>query len=119
MVKTWHTGSRQYTSNLHTVTTDIYVFILLWHQGLYPVTEQIGVKCVQPEGDNMLHVDACCTSPANQVLLKESKGMEITGHKIRTVGMAVNEHPPATAPSPSQVCMAVWQTVNFSIFGLL
>jgi len=34
-------SNRCYTSSLHIITTDIYVFVLLWHQGLYPTIEEL------------------------------------------------------------------------------
>jgi hypothetical protein len=32
------------------------------------------VKCLQPGGDSLLHIDICCTSLDSHVLLKALKG---------------------------------------------
>jgi len=40
-----HLGSRWYTLDLQTVTIDIAASVPLWHQGLYPSIEEIGVQC--------------------------------------------------------------------------
>jgi len=40
-----HLGSRRYILDLQTVTTDMAASVPLWHQGLYPSVEEIGVKC--------------------------------------------------------------------------
>jgi hypothetical protein len=86
---TWHTGSRWYTADLHVVTTDIHAFFTLWHQSLYPDIEEIGVKCLQPRGDSLLHVGTWCKSLDRHALLKQPNEMETTGCEIKTVGRVV------------------------------
>jgi hypothetical protein len=54
---------------------------------LYPTAEEIYVKCMQPEGDSLLHFSICYKFLASQVLLKGSKETEIGGLKIRASGL--------------------------------
>ena len=49
---------------------------------MYPGVEEIGVKCLYPGCDNLLHVGICCKSLALYVLLKGPKDMEIIGSWI-------------------------------------
>jgi hypothetical protein len=79
LMSTQHMGSRCYTSDLTIVTIDISEFVTPWHQGLYPGTQQIGVKCPQPLGDSLLHVGVCYKMLASQVILNVSQKLEITG----------------------------------------
>jgi hypothetical protein len=118
MLKTWHKGNGR-THQTYTVISDISAFILLWHQGLYPVTYITGVKCAQPRGESLIHADPCCTSLANQVLLKGSKGMEITGCKIQTAGMVVNKQHPSYGTLTVMVHLAMWHAIHFCICGVL
>jgi hypothetical protein len=46
---------------------------------LYNGIEKISVACLQPGSDSLPHVTVCCKSLVSQVLLKEPKGIEITG----------------------------------------
>lgn len=41
---------------VHVLTIDMKSFVLLWHQGLYLSSEEIGGKCQLPGGDSLLHV---------------------------------------------------------------
>jgi len=41
----WQVGSRRYILDLQSVTTDIAASVPLWHQGLHPSVEEIGIKC--------------------------------------------------------------------------
>jgi hypothetical protein len=41
---------------VHVITIDMKYFVPLWHQGLYPSSEEIGGKCQMPGGDSLLHV---------------------------------------------------------------
>jgi len=57
---TLHVGERWHKSE-HLVTTDesnndISAFAPSWHQALYRGLEEIGVKCLQPVCDSLLHV---------------------------------------------------------------
>jgi hypothetical protein len=53
---------------------------------LYLTVEGIGVKYVYPGGgDSFPHVGVCCKLPVSQVLLKESKSKDVTGHTTSTV----------------------------------
>jgi len=38
---TWHMGSRRYTSHICVVTIDMEAFLPPWHQGSYPIIEEI------------------------------------------------------------------------------
>jgi hypothetical protein len=55
-VRTQHIGSRRYPSAFHLVATDIQTFVQTCHRGLHPGVEEIGVKCLQPGGNSLLHV---------------------------------------------------------------
>jgi hypothetical protein len=63
----------------------------------------------------LIHADACCTSLANQVLLKGSKGMEITGCKIRTAETAINEQHSSYSTITVTVHLAMWHMIHFRI----
>ena len=41
------------------------------------------IKCLQPGGDSLLHVTIYCMSLSNQVLLRGSKQMDMTGCTVR------------------------------------
>ena len=56
----------------------------------YPGAENFGVEGLQPGGDTLLHIDVYYYSPARQVFLKWSKGMEITGHGIGPIRRVVH-----------------------------
>jgi hypothetical protein len=55
--------------------------------------EEIYVKCLQEEGDSLLHISICYKFFVSQVLLKGSKEKEISGLKIRAVGRVVHNIP--------------------------
>jgi len=69
-------GAHQ-TSSLSPLT-----FQHLSHRGTkvcYSSIEDMGVKCLYPGGDSLLHTGICCKSLVSQVLLKGSKEMVFTG----------------------------------------
>lgn len=67
----------------------------------------------------MIHSDACCTALVNQVLLKGSTGMEITGCKIQTAGMVVNKQHPNYSTLTVMVHLAMWHAIHFCICRVL
>jgi len=67
----------------------------------------------------LIHADACCTSLANQVLLKGSTGMEITACKIQTAGVMVNEQHPSYGTLTGMVHLAMWHAIHFCTCGVL
>jgi hypothetical protein len=55
-----------------------HLSVPLWHQGLNPRVEEIGVKWLDTGGDGLLHLGTCCMFLAIQLLLVDSKEMVIT-----------------------------------------
>jgi len=60
------------------------------NQRLYPTVEEIYVKCLQKEGDGLLHTSICYKFLASHMLLKGYKETEMGGPKIRAVGGVVH-----------------------------
>jgi len=66
--------------------------------------EEKSVKSLKSGNDGFLHVGVCCKSLLSQVIRKGSKEMEITDHKIGTVGRMV---PNLLTRAPETVPMTV------------
>jgi hypothetical protein len=62
-------------------------------EGLYPGIEEIGVKCLLPNGGSLFDVCVYCKSLANWVLLLGPREMEITGHEIEIVWRVMHDLP--------------------------
>jgi hypothetical protein len=67
------------------------------HQGIYPSTEEIGVKRLKPGHDGLLNLTVSCKLPSTRVLLQWSKEMKITRCHVRAVGRMV-QYLPIAAP---------------------
>ena len=79
-------GSRWYTADLRKVTIAISAFVPPWHQSMYRGVEEMCIKCQEAGSDSFLQVGVCCESLANQVLLKWSKEIQITGpHTVKRI----------------------------------
>ena len=103
MWDTSHAGSRWYTSDF-----EIQASVPPWRWGSYTSLAGIGVKCLQPGGDSLIHVGICCKSLATEVVLKGSKRMRIDRRKvgIATLPVIVLRYDTLTVFYPG--CMATW-----------